>query len=80
MTDTFMDFLIGLIQSNGGYLIAGTLSEQLLVAFEGIAAGAMLTMIASAMIPEAVLMGTGNLVGLSTLGGFLAAVMFKLFE
>jgi hypothetical protein len=38
----------------------------------------MLTMIAAAMIPEAVHMGTANAVGLATLGGFLAAVSFKL--
>jgi hypothetical protein len=47
---------------------------------EGIAAGAMLTMIAAAMIPEAVILGSGNLVGLSTLFGFLCAIMFKLLE
>lgn len=47
---------------------------------EGIAAGAMLTMIAAAMIPEAVILGSGNLVGLSTLFGFLGAIMFKLLE
>jgi hypothetical protein len=38
----------------------------------------MLTMIAAAMIPEAVHMGSANTVGLSTLFGFLAAVAFKL--
>ena len=38
-------------------------------------AGAMLT-----MIPEAVLLGSGNVVGLSTLAGFLGAVLFKLLE
>jgi 2-phosphoglycerate kinase len=44
------------------------------------AAGAMLTMITSAMIPEAVHMGNANGVGLSTLAGFLAAIAFKLLE
>ena len=39
-----------------------------------------LTMIASAMIPEAVHMGSANAVGLSTLAGFLAAISFKLLE
>ena len=51
-----------------------------LVFLEGLAAGAMLTMIAAAMIPEAVVLGSGNLVGLSTLAGFLGAILFKLLE
>lgn len=63
-----------------GYLLAGVLDHTWLVMFEGIAAGAMLTMIAATMIPEAVLMGSGNTVGLSTLAGFLGAILFKLLE
>lgn len=63
-----------------GYLLAGVLDHTWLVVFEGLAAGAMLTMIAAAMIPEAVLMGSGNIVGLSTLSGFLGALLFKLLE
>ncbi|MFW2405814.1 MAG: cyclic nucleotide-binding domain-containing protein [Gammaproteobacteria bacterium] len=63
-----------------GYLLAGVLDPTWLVFFEGLAAGAMLTMIAAAMIPEAVLMGSGNIVGLSTLSGFLGAILFKLLE
>jgi hypothetical protein len=47
---------------------------------EGLAVGAMLTMIAAAMIPEAALGGKGNLVDLSMLAGFLAAISFKLLE
>jgi CRP-like cAMP-binding protein len=43
---------------------------------EGIAAGAMLTMIAETMLPEAYLKG-GSVVGFSTLLGFLAAIFFK---
>jgi zinc transporter ZupT len=43
---------------------------------EGIAAGAMLTMIAETMMPEAYLKG-GSVVGLSTLGGFLVAILFS---
>jgi hypothetical protein len=39
-----------------------------------------LTMIAAAMIPEAVHMGNANVVGLGTLAGFLSAICFKLFE
>ena len=40
----------------------------------------VLTMIASTMIPEAVHLGGGSVVGLSTLIGFLSAISFKLLE
>jgi len=63
-----------------GFLLAGVLSETWLVFAEGVAAGAMLTMIAAAMIPEAATHGRPSEVGLSTLAGFLAAVLFKLLE
>lgn len=63
-----------------GYMAAGFIGHTWLVFLEGLAAGAMLTMIAAAMIPEAVVLGNGNLVGLSTLAGFLAAILFKLLE
>jgi zinc transporter ZupT len=63
-----------------GFLLAGVLSETWLVFAEGVAAGAMLTMIAAAMIPEAAAHGKPSAVGLSTLAGFLAAVLFKLLE
>lgn len=43
---------------------------------EGLAAGAMLTMIAETMLPEAFEQG-GAIVGLSTLGGFLSALVVK---
>lgn len=43
---------------------------------EGLAAGAMLTMIAQTMLPEAYIKG-GSIVGLSTLLGFLAAISMK---
>lgn len=79
----FMWFALMLITAVGagvGYLLAGVLDHTWLVFFEGLAAGAMLTMIAAAMIPEAVLMGSGNSVGLATLTGFLAALLFKLLE
>jgi CRP-like cAMP-binding protein len=46
---------------------------------EGIAAGAMLTMIAETMLPEASHMG-GTVTGVSTLLGFLAAIFFKTLE
>jgi CRP-like cAMP-binding protein len=63
-----------------GYLVAGGLDHTRVALFEGVAAGAMLTMIAAAMIPEAALMASGNAVGLATLAGFLGAILFKLLE
>ncbi|MCP4602235.1 MAG: cyclic nucleotide-binding domain-containing protein [Proteobacteria bacterium] len=47
---------------------------------EGLAAGAMLTMIAETMLPEAFEQGGGSIVGLSTLAGFLAALSVKLIH
>lgn len=46
---------------------------------QGVAAGAMLTMIAETMLPEAYHKG-GAITGFSTLLGFLAALFFKTFE
>lgn len=46
---------------------------------EGMAAGAMLTMIAETMLPEAYVKG-GTITGFSTLLGFLAALFFKTLE
>ncbi|MEO5342639.1 MAG: cyclic nucleotide-binding domain-containing protein [Gammaproteobacteria bacterium SHHR-1] len=46
---------------------------------QGIAAGAMLTMIAETMLPEAYFKG-GSVVGMSTLLGFLAAIFAKTLE
>jgi zinc transporter ZupT len=43
---------------------------------EGIAAGAMLTMIAQTMLPEAYFKG-GSIIGFATLMGFLAAILSK---
>ncbi len=45
-----------------------------MLAVEGLAGGAMLTMIAATMLPEAFEQGGGTIVGMSTLGGFLAAL------
>lgn len=50
--------------------------EHLFSLVEGIAAGAMLVMIAETMLPEAFIKG-GSVVGLSTLAGFLAAIFFS---
>jgi zinc transporter ZupT len=46
---------------------------------EGLAAGAMLTMIAETMLPEAERNG-GAITGACTLLGFLAAIFFKTLE
>lgn len=46
---------------------------------QGVAAGAMLTMIAQTMLPEAYFKG-GEIIGFSTLLGFLAAIFFKTLE
>lgn len=64
-----------------GYLLGEAVPHVALVAVEGVAAGAMLTMLSATMIPEAVqLSGSGTRVGLATLLGFLAAISFKLLE
>ncbi len=63
-----------------GFLLADNIGHETLIFVEGLAAGAMLTMIAAAMIPEAVHLGNSNVVGLGTLAGFLSAICFKLFE
>ena len=76
----FSLMLMTAIGAGLGYLLAGVLSTTILIFAQGIAAGAMLTMIASTMIPEAVHLGNTSAVGLSTLAGFLASISFKLLE
>eukprot|EP00443_Scrippsiella_acuminata_P107323 CAMPEP_0115653256 /NCGR_PEP_ID=MMETSP0272-20121206/42499_1 /TAXON_ID=71861 /ORGANISM="Scrippsiella trochoidea, Strain CCMP3099" /LENGTH=790 /DNA_ID=CAMNT_0003091103 /DNA_START=62 /DNA_END=2433 /DNA_ORIENTATION=+ len=62
----------------GAALSASTSEAALtIVAVEGLAAGAMLTMIAQTMMPEAFEQG-GDVVGLSCLAGFLCALSVKL--
>ena len=63
-----------------GYWLGGSVDHGIVILIEGLAAGAMLTMIAAAMIPEAVHLGGSSVTGLSTLSGFLAAIAFKLLE
>ena len=46
---------------------------------EGLAAGAMLTMIAETMLLEAFEQGSGPIVGLCTLAGFIASLGVKVF-
>ena len=78
-----MWFSLTVITSLGagiGFLIGENLPHSCVIFIEGLAAGAMLTMIASTMLPEAVQMGGQNRVGMSTLLGFLTAIAFKLIE
>jgi CRP-like cAMP-binding protein len=63
-----------------GYVVGAEVSPITVAAIEGLAAGAMLTMIAQTMIPEAVHLGGARVSGLATLGGFVAAVAFKILE
>lgn len=72
--------LIISIGSVVGYFLGSEIPHEYLIGIEGVAAGAMLTMIAQTMIPEAVHIGGHKVVGLSTLIGFLSAVAFKLLE
>ncbi|MBM4232014.1 MAG: hypothetical protein FJ184_15025 [Gammaproteobacteria bacterium] len=67
-----------------GAALGASISEHIdhgtLIFVEGIAAGAMLTMICAAMLPEAAHLANPNVVGLSTLSGFLCSILFKLLE
>ena len=74
----FSLLVITAIGAGVGFLLADSVSHSFVVFAEGLAAGVMLTMIAGAMIPEAIHMGRATVVGLSTLSGFLAAISFKL--
>ena len=59
----------------GNLFLAGVTPSQIALV-EGVAAGAMLTMIAETMLPEAYFKG-GSVVGLATLFGFLVAISFQ---
>ena len=63
-----------------GFWLGGSVGHGVVVVIEGLAAGAMLTMIAAAMIPEAVHLGGSTITGLGTLTGCLSAIAFKLIE
>ena len=63
-----------------GAYVGETIPHSSMIFVEGIAAGAMLTMIGSAMLPEAAHLSSPNVAGFSTLLGFVAAVGLKLFE
>ena len=63
-----------------GAAIGESVSHHTLALVEGLAAGAMLTMIAASMLPEAAHSGGSYTTGFATLIGFLAAILFKLLE
>jgi len=72
---TSLMLITGLGAALGAAFLEGA-PVELFALIEGIAAGAMLTMVAETMLPEAFHKG-GGVVGLSTLAGFLAAVFFS---
>ena len=63
-----------------GYAVGGALPTTWVIGVQGVAAGAMLTMIAAAMIPEAAHRGGPMASGIGTMLGFVAAISFKLLE
>jgi len=60
----------------GGNIFFENVSPEIYALVDGLAAGAMLTMIAQTMLPEAFHIG-GSVTGLSALAGFLATLFFK---
>lgn len=75
---TILMLSTGLVSALGSIYFA-EVSHSTFAFTEGVAAGAMLTMIAQTMLPEAYLKG-GEIVGISSLFGFLAAIFFKTLE
>ena len=67
--------LTGLGAAIGSVLLVGA-SPELFSLISGMAAGAMLTVIAETMLPEAYAKG-GSIIGFVTLMGFLAALLFQ---
>jgi len=59
-----------------GNIFFENVGEHVFALVDGMAAGAMLTMIAETMLPEAFHIG-GTVTGLSALSGFLATLLFK---
>lgn len=70
--------MTGILSALGSLYFAGV-SMDIFAFTEGVAAGAMLTMIAQTMLPEAYIKG-GEIVGFATLLGFLTAIFFKTLE
>lgn len=75
---TSLMLITGILSGLGSIYFAGV--DHSVFAFtEGLAAGAMLTMIAQTMLPEAYFKG-GEIIGFSTLLGFLCAIFFNTLE
>ena len=62
-----------------GSLLLSDATPQTFALISGMAAGAMLTVIAETMLPEAYTKG-GSITGFVTLMGFLCAILFKVFD
>lgn len=63
-----------------GAVMGEWVPHSVMVFIEGLAAGAMLTMVCAAMLPEAAHLAPPNWVGLATLSGFFSALLFKVLE
>lgn len=68
----------GLFAAAGSVLLADTAPSSFAVV-EGLAAGAILAMIAQTMLPEAFEHGGGPTVALTTVAGFLASILLGIF-
>ena len=66
------------ISATLGYFVGAEISHELEIGIEGLAAGAMLTMVAQTMIPEAIHLAGSKTVGLSTLLGYLCTAAFTI--
>jgi len=75
---TSLMLMTGVLSALGNIYFAGV-GHEVFSFTQGVAAGAMLTMIAQTMLPEAYFKG-GEIIGFSTLLGFLAAIFFKTLE
>lgn len=75
---TSLMILTGMGAALGSALLSGS-SDATFALISGMAAGAMLTVIAETMLPEAYAKG-GSVIGFVTLIGFLSAILFKVFD
>ncbi len=75
---TLIMLITGILAAAGSVLFADS-SDSVISLLEATAAGAILTVIAETMLPEAYAKG-GSVVGISTLLGFLVIIVIKSFE
>lgn len=73
-----LTLMTGVIATAGSLFFVGA-DPRAFALVEGLAAGAMLTMIAETMLPEAYFKG-GSIIGIATLFGFLVAIYAKTLE